>query len=165
MGEWREFAHLKKYSHHYRLLMTGTFALTVVFDLTVAVQVGLLAACILFIQKMGSLFSVERLPSDHGELRYRLYGSLFFGATAKIDPIVDAVETGPAGTPVVLDALQMVHLDSSGLDTLRQLHKVVLLRGGTLRIENLQPQPRQVLEQAGFAEELAQRRASEEAAA
>jgi SulP family sulfate permease len=165
MGEWREFAHLRRYSTDYRVKMLGTFVLTVVFDLTVAVQVGLLAACILFIQKMGSLFTVERMPSDSGELRYRLYGSLFFGATAKIDPIVEAVESGPAGTPVVLDGLQMVHLDTSGLDALRQLHKVILLRGGSLRLENLQPQPQQVLEQAGFAEELAQRRASEEVAA
>ena len=75
------------------------------------------------------------------------------------------MESGPAGTPVVLDGLQMVHLDTSGLDALRQLHKVILLRGGSLRLENLQPQPQQVLEQAGFAEELAQRRASEEVAA
>jgi SulP family sulfate permease len=165
MGEWREFVHLRRYSHDYRIKMLGTFVLTVVFDLTVAVQVGLLAACVLFIQKMGSLFSVERIPVDDGSLRYRLYGSLFFGATAKIDPIVQAVESGPAGAHVVLDALQMVHLDTSGLDALRQVHKVVLLRGGTMRIENLQPQPRQVIEQAGFAGELARKQASQEVAA
>ena len=162
MGEWREFAHLRRYSPDYRLKMLGTFVLTVVFDLTVAVQVGLLAACILFIRRMSSLFSVERIPGDHGELRFRLYGSLFFGATAKIDPIVEAVESGPEAPVVVLDALQMVHLDTSGLDALRQLHKVVLLRGGTVRIENLQPQPRRELEQAGFLQELAEHRASEE---
>ena len=46
MGEWREFAHLRRYSHHYQLLMLGTFFLTVVFDLTVAVQVGLAGACV-----------------------------------------------------------------------------------------------------------------------
>jgi len=134
----------------------------VVFDLTVAVQVGLLAACVLFIRTMGSLFSVERIPGDDGVLRYRLYGSLFFGAAAKIDPIVQAVESGPDGAAVVLDALQMVHLDTSGLDALRQLHKVVLLRGGTLRLENLQAQPREVMEQAGFAGELARKEASQE---
>jgi len=69
-----------------------------------------------FMRTMGSLFSVERIPGDDGALRYRLYGSLFYGATAKIDPIVQAVESGPAGAAVVLDALQMVHLDTSGLD-------------------------------------------------
>ena len=162
MGEWREFAHLRRYSADYRIKMLGTFVLTVVFDLTVAVQVGLLAACVLFIRKMSSLFSVERIPGDDGALRYRLYGSLFFGATAKIDPIVQAVESGPPGAQVVLDGLQMVHLDTSGLDALRQLHKVVLLRGGTLRLENLQPQPREVITQAGFAGELARHEASAE---
>lgn len=156
MGEWREFAHLRRYSTHYRLLMLGTFALTVVFDLTVAVQVGLVAACVLFIQKMGSLFSVERV-GDGEELRFRLYGSLFFGAAAKIDPIVQAVENAPPGPEVVLDALHMVHLDTSGLDALRQLHKAVQLRQGRLRLENLQQQPAEVMDRAGFSAELAPR--------
>lgn len=165
MGEWREFAHLRKYSTHYRVLMLGTFALTVVFDLTVAVQVGLVAACVLFIQKMSALFRVERVASEPGTLRYRIYGSLFFGATAKIDPVVQAVEAGAPGPRVVLDALHLVHLDTSGLDTLRQLHKAVLLRGGSLWLENLQEQPLEVMERAGFDLEVAQHRASEEVAA
>lgn len=165
MGEWREFAHLRKYSTHYRVLMLGTFALTVVFDLTVAVQVGLATACILFIQKMSALFRVEEVAREGALLHFRLYGSLFFGATAKIDQVVQAVEAGPPEPVVVLDALQLVHLDTSGLDTLRQLHKVVLLRGGTLHLENLQDQPREVIDRAGFGAELAQNRASEEVSA
>ncbi|MDB5957667.1 SulP family inorganic anion transporter [Ramlibacter sp.] len=165
MGEWREFAHLRRYSLHYRVLMLGTFALTVVFDLTVAVEVGLFTACVLFIQKMSSLFSVEPLERGGGLLRYRLYGSLFFGATAKIDSIVQAVESAPEGPDVVLDALHLVHLDTSGLDTLRQLHKAILLRQGTLRIEGLQDQPREVIERAGFDVELARHLASAEVAA
>lgn len=154
MGEWREFAHLRRHANDYRLKLLGTFALTVVFDLTVAVQVGLLAACLLFIHKMSSLFGVERSDGDGGAMRYSLYGSLFFGATAKIDPILDEVERGPEQPQVVLDALHLVHLDSSGLDTLRQLHKAVLQKGGTLRLENLHEQPRELIEQAGFAEEM-----------
>jgi SulP family sulfate permease len=154
MGEWKEFAHLRRYSGHYRLLMLGTFALTVVFDLTVAVQVGLISACVLFIRKMSSLFSVERVANDSGLLQFKLYGSLFFGATAKIDPVVQAVESGPDRPEVVLDALQLVHLDTSGLDALRQLHKAVELRGGRLRIENLQQQPREVIERGGLVKEL-----------
>jgi SulP family sulfate permease len=165
MGEWKEFAHLRRYSGEYRLKMLGTFALTVVFDLTVAMQMGLLAACIFFIRKMGSLFTVEPVPAPPGELRFRLYGSLFFGAAAKVDLLVEAVESGPPGPQVVLDALQLVHLDTSGLEALRQLHKVILLRGGTLRIDNVQDQPRQVMAQAGFEEELARHVASEEVAA
>ncbi len=165
MGEWREFAHLGRYSMHYRVLMLGTFALTVVFDLTVAVQVGLAAACILFIQKMSALFRVEEVARSGALIQFRLHGSLFFGAAAKIDLVMQAVENGPAAPVVVLDALHLVHMDTSGLDALRQLHKAVLLRGGTLHLENLQPQPREVVERAGFAAELAQNRASEEVAA
>ncbi len=156
MGEWREFAHLRRHSPHHRLLMLGTFGLTVVFDLTVAVQVGLVAACVLFIQKMSTLFRVERLQDGNGALRFRLYGSLFFGATAKLDPILEAVEDAPGPPEVVLDTLQLVHLDTSGLDTLRQLHKAVLQRGGRLRLENLQEQPGEMLERSGFGRELAE---------
>jgi sulfate permease, SulP family len=165
MGEWREFGHLAKYSTHYRMLMLGTFFLTVVFDLTVAVQVGLVSACVLFITKMSSLFSVERVAQQGAVLHYKLHGSLFFGAVAKLDEIVQAVENGPHEPVVVLDALHVVHLDTSGLDALRQLHKVVLLRGGTLHIENLQAQPIEVIQRSGFGAELAANLPSPEVAA
>lgn len=155
MGEWSAFAHLRRHGMEYRVKMLGTFALTVVFDLTVAVQVGLVAACLLFVQKMSALFRVEPVPSDAALLRFRLHGSLFFGAAAKIDAIVDAVENAPDGTGVVLDTLHLVHLDTSGLDALRQLHKAVRLKGGRLRLEDLQSQPREVIEQSGFGRELA----------
>jgi len=166
MGEWREFAHLKRYSSHYRLLMLGTFFLTVVFDLTVAVQVGLLLACGLFVRRMSGLFRVEQeAPKARdaiGTLRYRLYGALFFGAVAQIDRAVQEVEAAPQGVAVVLDALQLVSLDTSGLDALRQLHKAVLQRGGTLVVESLQQQPREVFERSGFARELQGQQASAE---
>lgn len=162
MGEWHEFAQLRKYSLHYRVLMVGTFALTVVFDLTVAVEVGLLMACALFIQKMSTIFTVEKVLQEGALLQYKLYGSLFFGAVAKIDRVVQDVEAGPDVPVVVLDALHLVHLDTSGLDALRQLHKAVLLRRGTLHVENLQEQPREVIERAGLAAELAQNRVSAE---
>ncbi|MES2634159.1 MAG: SulP family inorganic anion transporter [Pseudomonadota bacterium] len=162
MGEWREFARLKFYSSHYRVLMLGTFFLTVVFDLTVAVQVGLVLACALFIRKMSGLFRVELVSADAAVLRYRLYGSLFFGAVAKVDEVVQAVENGPDNPTVVLDAMQLVHLDTSGLDSLKQLHKSVLLRGGTLMFDNLQPQPEEVIERSGFGAELRGRTADPE---
>lgn len=162
MGEWSEFAHLKKYSLHYRVLMLGTFFLTVVFDLTVAVEVGLVLACVLFIQKMSSLFNVQKVRAEGALLQYELYGSLFFGAVAKIDEVVQAVENAPDAPVVVLDALHLVHLDTSGLDSLRQLHKTVLLKGGTLHIENLHEQPQEVIRRAGFDDELAHNRVSAE---
>jgi SulP family sulfate permease len=156
MGEWREFARLRQHSAHFRLLMLGTFVLTVVFDLTVALEVGLVAACALFIRSMSAQFRVEQLPQqDPQHLRLRLYGSLFFGAVVRLDAAVRAVEDGPDAPRVVLDALQLVYVDATGLEALRELHKVVRARGGTLTLENLQPQPRDAIERAGLLLELA----------
>ena len=157
MGEWREFTpvQLRHFSRHYRLLMLGTFFLTVVFDLTVAVQVGIVLACALFIRRMSGIFTVELVSLQPPVLTYKLYGALFFGAAAKLDEAVAAVERAPRGMTVVLDAMHLISIDATGIDALRQLHKAVLARGGVLRIESLQPQPREVVERSGFADELA----------
>ncbi|UVH58822.1 SulP family inorganic anion transporter [Variovorax paradoxus] len=156
MGEWREFTptQLRHFSRHYRLLMLGTFFLTVVFDLTVAVQVGIVLACALFIRRMNGLFSVELVTLQPPVLTYSLYGALFFGAAAKLDEAVNAAERAPRGMTVVLDATHLIYLDATGVDALRQLHRAVLARDGLLRIESLQPQPLEVLVRSGFAEEL-----------
>ena len=160
MGEWHEFARLRQFSNHYRLLMLGTFFLTVVFDLTVAVQVGLVLACVLFVRRMSALFKVEAgaaLPDaeDAGALRFKLHGALFFGAVGKLDILFAAVEQGPDAPRMVLDAEHLIALDTSGLDTLRQLHKAVLKRGGTLAFQALHEQPQSLIERSGFAAELA----------
>jgi SulP family sulfate permease len=90
---------------------------------------------------------------------------MFFGAAAKLDVAVQAVETGPDAPQVVIDVLHLVHMDTTGLDALRQLHKAVLLRGGTLVLESLQAVPREVMERAGFLDELAKHRVSQEVTA
>lgn len=156
MGEWHEFSPymLRRFSQHYRFLMLGTFFLTIVFDLTVAVQAGIVLACALFIRRMSTLFSVEMVSLQPPVLTFRLYGALFFGAAAKLDPTVQAVERAPRGMTVVLDAMQLISLDATGLDALRQLHKAVLARDGVLRIESLQPQPLEVIVRSGFADEI-----------
>lgn len=150
MGEWREFAHLRQYSNHYRLLMLGTFLLTVVFDLTVALQAGMLLACVLFVQRMSSLFQVVETGRTDDSIHFQLYGSLFFGAVAKIDPVLSVVESAPQGLLVRLDAQSLQSLDASGLDVLGQLHKAIVLRGGRLVISGLNAQPRAVMARSGF---------------
>jgi SulP family sulfate permease len=150
MGEWREFANLRQYSNHYRLLMLGTFFLTVVFDLTVALQVGLLLACVLFVRRMSSLFQVVETARSNDAVNFQLYGSLFFGAVAKLDPVLSVVESAPQGLRVRLDAQSLQSLDASGLDVLVQLHKAIVVRGGQLVISGLNAQPRAVMERAGF---------------
>ena len=157
MGEWREFTpyRLRHFSRHYRLLMLGTFFLTVVFDLTVAVQVGIVLACALFIRRMSGLFTVELVSLQPPVLTYKLYGALFFGAAAKLDEAVAAVERAPRGMTVVLDAMHLISIDATGIDALRQLHRAVLARDGVLCIESVQAQPLEEMQRSGFADELA----------
>ncbi len=150
MGEWREFAHLRRASSHYRLIMLGTFFLTVIFDLTVALQVGLILACVLFVRRMSTLFQVVEVSRSAEAANFQLYGSLFFGAVAKLDPILTVVESAPQGLLVRLDVQSLQSLDTSGLDVLEQLHKAIVLRGGRLVIAGLNAQPKSVMERSGF---------------
>ncbi|WP_037472283.1 SulP family inorganic anion transporter [Simplicispira psychrophila] len=165
MGEWREFGRLRHFSNHYRLLMLGTFLLTVVFDLTVAVEVGLGLSCVLFVRRMSELFRAEPVLTEelidaHIEASARprrvwcLRGALFFGAAAKIDPIVQAVETGPAGLELSLDMRDLFALDTTGLEGLEQILKAVGQRGGLLHILHAQEQPRSLMDRAGFSAHL-----------
>ncbi len=154
MGEWREFARLRRFSNHYRLMMLSTFALTIVFDLTVAVELGLVLAVVLFVRRQSSIFRAEPVARTEQQLTYRLYGSLFFGAVTKIDPIVADVEASAAPVNVMLDASHMISLDASGLDALEQLHKAVHKRGGQLGMVGLHEQPRALIERSGFASRL-----------
>lgn len=155
MGEWREFARLKHFSNHYRLMLLSTFAVTIVFDLTVAVELGLVLAVVLFVRRQQDIFRAEPLASGEGQQVWRLYGSLFFGAVTKIDPLIAAVQAAPGPLHLVLDTQMMVSLDTTGLDALEQLHKAVLRRGGRLEITGLQAQPASLMQRSGFAARLA----------
>ena len=150
MGEWREFSELHQTSNHYRVTMMGTFFLTIVFDLTVALEVGLLLACILFVRRMSGLFQVAEVSCDDSEACFKLHGALFFGAVAKIDTILNVVENAPQGLTVRLDLHSLQSLDTSGLDALEQLHKAITVRGGRLVLSGLNEQPGAVMARAGF---------------
>jgi len=154
MGEWREFGRLKHFSNHYRLMMVSTFLVTIVFDLTVAVELGLVLAVVLFVRRQSDIFRVDPVDESAQGLTYALYGSLFFGAVAKIDPVVARVEQTPGPLHVVLDASRMISLDTTGLDALEQLHKAISKRGGQLGMVGLNPQPLSLIQRSGFAEHL-----------
>ena len=150
MGEWHEFATLRKNSRHHGLIMLGTFLLTVIFDLTVALQVGLILACVLFVRRMSTLFQVVEVARSPEGATFQLYGSLFFGAVAKVDPILTLVESAPLGLVIRLDVQSLQSLDTSGLDVLEQLRKAIVLRGGTLVIAGLNAQPKTAMTRCGF---------------
>ncbi len=150
MGEWAEFAALRRAGNHYRVLMLGTFLLTVVFDLTVALQVGLMLACVLFVRRMSTLFQVVETSHTDTGASFTLYGALFFGAVAKLDPVLTVVESAPQAMVIRLDLQSLQSLDSSGLDVLEQLHQAIVLRGGRLVLAGLNAYPRAVMERSGF---------------
>ena len=154
MGEWREFGRLKQFSNHYRLMMVSTFLVTIVFDLTVAVELGLVLAVVLFVRRQSDIFRAEAISRNEQQITFRLFGSLFFGAVAKIDPIVSEVERSPTPVNVMLDATHLISLDTTGLDALEQLHKAVEKRGGHLGLVGLNPQPKSLMERSGFAAKL-----------
>ena len=149
MGEWREFGRLRHFSMPYRTILVGTFALTVIFDLTVAVEVGLILACVFFIYRMSTLFRVEPLAdSPPGVQVYRLYGSLFFGAVAKLEGVADTL---PPGTrAVVLEMHRLVSLDTSGLDALEQLHRALTRQEVRLLLCDVNVQPLGLMRRSGF---------------
>ena len=130
MGEWREFAHLRRFSGGYRTILVGTFVLTVVFDLTVAGwrSASCSPAC------SSSTASAPCSPSSPtpsdlppGVQAFELFGSLFFGAVGKIErALPEQVEEGTRA--VVLEMHRLVLLDSTGLDAGRQLHRVLKRR-------------------------------------
>lgn len=155
MGEWHEFARLKRFNLTYRTLLVGTFVLTVVTDLTVAVEVGLVTSCVFFVWRMGQLFTLERVvdqPLPDGAVAFELYGALFFGAVGKLEPVPEQL---PAGTrAVVLEMHRLIVMDTSGVEALRDLHRALLKRGTALILADVNPQPLSLLRRSGLADEL-----------
>jgi SulP family sulfate permease len=160
MGEWREFAHLRQYRLPYRATLLAVFFLTVVFDLTVAVEVGLVAACITFIYRISSLSRSERVSAtDHPRLAghesqlaaYRLYGAIFFGAVKLIEELQDNL---PKGT-LVLDFKNVMYIDSSGADTVLDLVRACQKQGVRFIACGLAFQPKDILQRCGMVSTLA----------
>ncbi len=159
MGEWSHFAKLSHYSSHYRLVFLSTFVLTVVFDLTVAMEVGVGLACLMFVKRMSALFQIEPIanPDAKGpsgtsstQATYRIHGSLFFGAAPKMDTLLDLVNAAPNGFSLVLDLQNLVALDTTGLEVLEQLQQTLHRKQGVLYLQKVPAQAYSLLERTGF---------------
>ena len=157
MGEWREFAHLKNYRMPYRVTLVAVFLLTVIFDLTVAVEFGIFAACITFIYRISSLSRAERLgASDEVELAgrgeqmqaWRLYGAIFFGATKLVEELEDHL---PPHT-LVLDLKNVIYVDSTGAEALENLVRTCRKQGVRLVVSGLINQPHDIARRTGLLE-------------
>lgn len=166
MGEWHEFKELRRYSWNYRIILLSTFFVTVLFDLTIAVELGMVLACLFFIYRMSELTRIERLALDEaaqdphllypdGTLRvaaWQMFGTLFFGAVNKLEELLDP----RAGHPeiVILDMTRLVQLDTTGLEGLESLRDKLAKRGCTMILCGLNAQPGSLMQRAGFIDAL-----------
>lgn len=159
MGEWRKFLHLGQFRLPYRLTLLSVFFLTVVADLTVAIEVGMAAACLTFIYRISSLSRLDLVrASDYGELAgsspgvaaYRLHGALFFGAVKLIDDLHDHLPDAE----LVLDLENLIYLDSSGAAALSDLAHACDKNAVRLSLCGLNHQALDMLQRSGLHERL-----------
>ena len=150
MGEWREFPRLKQFSPQYRTVMLSTFLLTVIIDLTVAVEIGMVLAALFFIYRVSSLTTIEPvtdaslqedLSVPPGTVAYRIFGSLFFGAVGKLEALIESDDSETAPKVMILDLHKVINVDTTGLDTLDVLRKTLARRGTTLVLCDVNRQP------------------------
>lgn len=157
MGEWHEFKELPRYSMNYRAILLSTFFITVVFDLTLAVEIGMVLASLFFIYRMSELTKVAPLSlpdwaAGQPVAAYSLYGSLFFGAVGKLQTLLDQHAQGTQ--VLILDLHQVINLDTTGLDTLEALQRMLAKRGGCLILAGLNAQPGSLVSRSGFADDV-----------
>ena len=157
MGEWRKFIDLKQFRMPYRITMLSVFLLTVVLDLTVAIQVGLLLAFITFIYRISSLsryesVSAQDFPALHNQegkmAAFRLYGSIFFGAVK----LIEKIETELPSKALVLDFKNVIYIDVSGMDAILELERTCKSQGVKFIICGFAHQPHEMAERAGLFE-------------
>jgi SulP family sulfate permease len=161
MGDWGEFRRLRHFSINYRIVMLSTFLLTVIFDLTVAVEVGLVLASLLFIYRISDITRIEPIPLEplgaleradgaawEGIAAYKLFGSLFFGAVGKLETLMD--QKRDRLKVLVLEMHQVINLDSTGLDFLENLRRGLHEEGRHLVISGLNEQPASIIRRSGY---------------
>ena len=169
MSEIERFRHLLQAPIGDRLLLLLTFGLTVMVDLTVAIQTGLVVASFLFMHRMARTVEIEghtladeieqggedtdmRSQLPRGVEAFRIVGPLFFGATSRIEDSLRAFRDTGYPKVFILRTRLMPLIDVSGVNTL-EVFMAQLQKAGTLLIlSGLQAQPRKVLKRMGITE-------------
>lgn len=164
MCQWRTFVHLIRTAPKSDIIvLLTTFILTVVFDLVVAIEIGMVLACLLFIKRMSEETHVDSwtyvdddTPDVDEHLRrlplqirvYEIIGPLFFGAADAIEHIVVKDFT----TCLILRMRSVPALDSTALNALQNLTKVCESKGITLVFSHVNEQPIKVMVKSGFVD-------------
>ncbi|MFO0878193.1 MAG: SulP family inorganic anion transporter [Gemmataceae bacterium] len=164
MGEWREIPKLLKMSWATIAVWFATFSLTVFADLTVAMQVGIVLAGLLFIRKVARTTTIEKVTSEYVEngrfhvlqdkqipdyvTVYRIHGPFLFGTADKLSVVTDHSQDL---TPVVILRLRnMTAIDATGLLALEDLANKLHAEGRHLILCGLRKQPAKFIRQVRF---------------
>jgi sulfate permease, SulP family len=164
MGEWGETAKLMKLTKSDLSVWAVTLLLTVMADLTVAVEFGMILAALLFIRKVAVTTTVSAVTDDYVEdgrvhilqdkdipdyvCIFRIHGPFLFGATDKLAELTADVSTLPH--VVVLRLRNMTALDATGLHEFEQLAERLHASGRVLILCGAREQPKEVMRQAEF---------------
>ncbi|HUJ80364.1 MAG TPA: SulP family inorganic anion transporter [Candidatus Acidoferrales bacterium] len=164
MGEWREIPELLKLSRLEIATWLVTFLLTVFADLTVAVELGMILAALVFIRKVTITTTVSEVTEEyvregyahilqHKEIPpyvtiFRIHGPFLFGATEKIEEITSRISELPP--VIVLRLRNMTAIDATGLQALEQLADTVHSSGRGLILCGAREQPARLMHQAEF---------------
>jgi SulP family sulfate permease len=164
MGEWLEIPELWRQGWTDRLVWLVTFVLTVVADLTVAVETGMILAALLFIRRVAVTTTVSRVTSDYLERArehtlygrnipgnvavFKVVGPFLFGATETLAAAIPPIDDLPA--IVVLRLRYMPAIDATGLKAIQDLADTLKASGRTLLICGATSQPSRLMERAEF---------------
>jgi len=157
MGEWKKFLDLKQFRLPYRMTMLSVFFLTIILDLTVAIQVGLLLTFITFIYRISSLSRYEPVSTidfpdllqHQGQIAaFRIYGAIFFGAVK----MLESIENELPSKALLLDLKNVIYVDVSGMDAILELEEACKAKGIKLIICGLAHQPYEMAVRGGLFE-------------
>jgi SulP family sulfate permease len=172
MSEYHAFLKLLRSPKSDVAILLVTFLLTMLIDLTVAIQVGVVLAAFLFMQRMSEVAQVNSITSSLEEEEedpnspraiskravppevevFEIFGSLFFGAIERFKDAMSRVEKAPK---VLIIRMRMVPaIDATGLQVLDDVLERTRREGGTLMLTGVAEQPRRAMEQSGFLEKL-----------
>ena len=164
MSEWKRFVHIVKTAPKSdTIVMVLTFGLTVVFDLVIAIEVGLVLAAMLFMKRMSEEAAVTgwkyvnpvsdedsidlRVVPEHVRV-YEISGPMFFGAADKILDIRFKEYT----RVLILRMRSVPAIDATAMNSLEQLLKKCKEKKVRLILSHVNEQPMRAMEKAGFVE-------------
>ncbi|MGE3191806.1 MAG: SulP family inorganic anion transporter, partial [Vicinamibacterales bacterium] len=164
MGEWHEIPELLRLTFTDIGVWLTTFTLTVLADLTVAVEVGMVMAALLFIRRVSGTTTITRVTGDYVESSrphsmqdklippyvaiFRIHGPFLFGSTDKIRAVLEDVPSLP---PIVILRLRnMTAIDATGLAAIEDAADVLKASGRVLLVCGAPPQPAEMMLRAGF---------------